>query len=86
MSAAPVAYPWPLQLNSGDAESRQVTMWRGFCAKNCKAFVDLFPAVFAAKAANPDWYERFFITVDVHYSTAGNAPLYHAFAPHLLGR
>lgn len=81
-----VVYPWPLQLSRGDAESRQVTLWRDFCAKNCKAFVDLFPAVFAAKAANPDWYERFFITGDVHYSAAGNSLLYRALAPHLLGR
>jgi hypothetical protein len=61
-------------------------MWRDFCIKNYKAFVALFPAVFAAKAADPDWYERIFIGGDVHDSVAGNALLYRALAPYLLGR
>jgi hypothetical protein len=68
-----VVYPWPQQLAHGNRDSRQVSLWRGFCRNRCKAFIDLFPAFFAAKEANTDWYERLFIFGDVHYSQAGNA-------------
>jgi hypothetical protein len=78
-------YPWPVQLARNDRDSRQVRLWRDFCVRNkCNAFIDLFPAVFAAKDAHPDWYERYFIFGDDHYSAGGNHLLFHAIAPHLL--
>jgi hypothetical protein len=77
-------YPWPVQLDRNDRDSRQVKLWRDFCEKNCKAFIDLFPAVFAAKDAHADWYERYFFFGDDHYSADGNRILFQALEPHLL--
>jgi hypothetical protein len=67
-----VVYPWAQQLAQGDRDSRQVALWRDFCAGRCKAFINLFPAFFAAADADKDWYEHLFILGDDHYSAEGN--------------
>ena len=78
-------YPWPIQVQRNDIDSSQIKIWRDFCRDNhCKAFIDLFPDVMAAKNAHPDWYERYFFYGDDHYSAEGNHLLFHALAPHLL--
>src|SRR6202012_1742093 len=52
-----VVYPSPIQLYMNDRDSRQAKIWRDFCVKNCKHFVDTFPAFFAYKDSHPDsWY------------------------------
>jgi hypothetical protein len=79
-----VVYPWAQQLAQGDRDSRQVALWREFCAGRCKAFINLFPAFFAATEADRDWYERLFILGDDHYSAAGNRFLFLEIARHLL--
>jgi hypothetical protein len=79
-------YPWPHQIIHNDRESRQVTLWREFCEKNCKAFINLFPPVFAERDAHSDWYERIFIQGDSHYSPAGNRLLFRELAKHLLSQ
>lgn len=79
-----VVYPWPFQLIHGDRHSRQVEIWRDFCAKHCNRFIDLFPAVFAEKDTRSDWYEYIFIPGDFHYSAAGNRILFRELAKHLL--
>lgn len=79
-----VVYPWPLQLAENDRNSRQAAIWRGFCARNCKAFIDLFPPFFAEKDAHADWYKRLFIYGDAHFSAAGNALVFREVAKHLL--
>jgi hypothetical protein len=56
-------------------ETADMLQWQEFCAKNCKEFINLFPAFFAEKDAHPDWYERLFNRVDVHFSAGGN--MYH---------
>ena len=81
-----VVYPWPTQLAHDDRESRQVKIWREFCAKNCKAFVDLFPALFAQKDAHPDWYQRLFIDGDFHFNAAGNRLIYEEVVKQLVPR
>jgi hypothetical protein len=53
-----VVYPWAQQIAQGDRDSRQVALWRGFCEKRCKTFIDLFPVFFAASEADKNWYER----------------------------
>jgi len=73
-------YPQPLQLSLNDRNSRQVTIWQDFCARNCKTFINLFPAFFAFKDAHPDWYPRLFIKGDVHFSEEGNALVYQEVA------
>ncbi len=81
-----VVYPWPLQLELNDRTSRQSAIWREFCAKNCKSFIDLFPLFFAFKDAHADWYERLFIQGDFHYSAEGNRLMFSGVAEQLLSR
>ncbi len=77
-------YPWPYQLIYNDRDSRQVAIWRDFCAKNCKAFINLFPVMFAERDARSDWYEHNFIPGDSHYSPEGNRLLFKELAKELL--
>ena len=79
-----VVYPWPMQLEHDDRESRQVAIWRDFCAKNCKAFVDLFPAFFAEKDADSGWTKRLFIDGDVHFAVEGNRLMFRELERRLL--
>jgi hypothetical protein len=78
-----VVYPWPVELARNDRDSRQVSLWRTFCAANCKAFIDASPAFFADARAHADWYERLFIKGDNHYSAAGNRVLFDVVKGHL---
>jgi hypothetical protein len=73
-----VVYPWPAQLAYDTVESRQVRIWREWCAGKCKRFISLFPAFFAVKDQCPRsqpgcWYLDYFIFGDVHFNAAGNA-------------
>jgi len=77
-------YPWAPQLAHDDRDSRQVAIWRDFCAENCKGFIDLFPAFFAEKDAHEDWYRRLFIASDIHFSAAGNRLIFREVAKRLL--
>ena len=79
-----VVYPWAQQLAQDDRDSRQVRIWRDFCATRCKAFIDLFPAYFAIADRDKNWYEKYFIIGDDHYSVAGNRMLYEELAKRLL--
>jgi lysophospholipase L1-like esterase len=78
-----VVYPWPVQLAHDDRDSRHAAIWRKFCVKNCKAFINLFPAFFAAKDAHADWYELFFINGDVHFSAKGHALVFRELSKNL---
>jgi hypothetical protein len=77
-------YPWPVQLARNDVDSRQVKMWRDFCATSCKQFIDIMPAFFAEKQQHADWYERLYIPGDVHYSAGGNRLMFRELATRLL--
>jgi hypothetical protein len=77
-------YPWPVQLARNDVDSRQVNMWRDFCATNCKQFINIMPAFFAEKQRHADWYERLYIPGDIHYSADGNSVMFRELATHLL--
>jgi hypothetical protein len=79
-----VIYPWPTQLANEDRESRQVKIWRDFCAQNCKRFINLFPAFFTEKDAHQDWYERLFNEGDVHFSAEGDKLMFRELSKHLL--
>jgi hypothetical protein len=79
-----VVYPWPALLAAYDPDNLQVTMWREFCAQNCKKFIDLFPAFNAEKQAHADWYERLFISGDFHFSAGGNRLMFRELAKQLL--
>ena len=78
-------YPWPASLAFDDRDSRQVAIWRQFCAVNkCKSFINLFPVFFAEKDAHPDWYRRYYFYGDFHFNAAGNRLIYETLAKHLL--
>ena len=79
-----VVYPWAQQIAQGDRDSRQVALWRDFCPGRCKAFINLFPAFFAAADADKDWYEHLYILGDDHFSAAGNRFMFRELAKHLL--
>ena len=79
-----VVYPWAPQLAQSGGDSRQVSLWRDFCAGRCKTFVNLFPVFFEATKADKDWYEHLFILGDDHFSAAGNRFMFQAIAKHLL--
>jgi hypothetical protein len=67
-----VVYPWAQQIAQGDRDSRQVSIWRDFCATRCKAFINLFPVFFAAAEADRNWYEHLYILGDDHFNKNGN--------------
>ena len=79
-----VVYPWPAQLALGDRDSRQVSLWREFCATNCKAFIDLLPVFFGEAQRHADWYERLYVPGDFHYSAEGHRVMFDALARQLL--
>jgi hypothetical protein len=73
-----VVYPYAPQLLHDTVDSRQVRVWREWCAGRCKRFITVFPEFFAAKDACPRlqpgcWYLDYFIFGDSHYNAAGNA-------------
>lgn len=73
-----VVYPWPAQIAHDTIDSKQVLMWRDWCAGKCKSFISIFPAFFAVKNQCPQhhpgcWYLNEFIFGDEHYTVAGNA-------------
>ena len=73
-----VVYPWPAQIAHDTIDSKQVLMWRDWCAGKCKSFISVFPAFFAVKSQCPKgqpgcWYLSEFIFGDEHYNAAGNA-------------
>jgi hypothetical protein len=79
-----VVYPWPVELAAADRNSRQIALWKEFCARNCKGFINLFPSFFAAKDIHDDWYERYFIAGDYHYSPQGHRLMFGELAKNLL--
>jgi lysophospholipase L1-like esterase len=58
--------------------------WRAFCVKNCRAFINLFPAFLAEKDVHKDWYDRLFIDGDVHFSAGGHSLMFRDLAKRLL--
>lgn len=83
-----VVYPWPAQVAHDSVDSRQVTMWRDWCAGKCARFITVFPEFLAVKEACPAnqagcWYMKDFIFGDEHYSRAGNAIVADAVAKSL---
>lgn len=79
-----VVYPWARQIMDGSRDSRQVALWQDFCERrHCKAFVNLFPAFFAAAGADKDWYEHLYNVGDNHFSAAGNEMMFREIAKRL---
>ena len=79
-----VVYPWAQQIAQNDRDSKQVRLWREFCPGHCKAFIDLFPPIFAASDADKDWYEHLYIVGDDHFSAQGNRMMFEELKKRLL--
>jgi hypothetical protein len=65
-------YPWPQQLLYDSENSRQVKIWRDWCAGKCKRFFNHFPAFFRYKEKDPDFVRNLFIWGDMHYKPRGH--------------
>ena len=79
-----VIFPRPPQIAHNDRSNRQTDMYRDFCARNCKLFINLFPLFFDAASAHPDWQARYFIPGDYHFNAEGNRLMFQGLARHLL--
>jgi hypothetical protein len=71
-------YPWPVSLVQDHPGRRWDTIWRNFCATNCRRFIDIFPDFVAAKNAHTDWYERYYVVGDFHFSEVGHRVVFEA--------
>lgn len=66
-------YPWPDQLDYDTVDSRQVRIWRDWCARRtCARFIDHFADFFAFRRDHADWRERLFMPSDIHFTRAGS--------------
>jgi hypothetical protein len=79
-----VVFPRPPQIAHGDRSNRQIDMYRDFCARNCKVFINLFPFFFEAATAHPDWHARYFMARDYHFNAEGNRLMFQGLAKYLL--
>ena len=66
-------YPWPAQLLYDTAESKQVLIWREFCASRCKNFYSSFDSFFALQKIMPtaQIIDEYFIKGDNHHNRKG---------------
>ena len=80
-----VVYPWPAQLIYDNVDSREVRIWREWCAGKCKRFVTIFPEFFAIRDQCPKlqpgcWYLKDWTFGDIHLSANGNVVVADAVA------
>jgi hypothetical protein len=71
-------YPWPVSLVQDDPGKRWAAIWQNFCVTNCRRFINIFPDFVAAKNAHADWYERYYIVGDFHFSEVGHSVVFEA--------
>ena len=71
-------YPWPDQILHRDLDSRQVRIWKEWCAANKVGFQDLFPEFIDSRDPQ-EVIDRYFIPGDVHHNAAGHALMAKAF-------
>jgi lysophospholipase L1-like esterase len=77
-------FPRPPQIAHNDRTNRHIDMYRDFCARNCRVFIDLFPLFLETAGAHPDWQARYFIPGDYHFSAEGNRLMFQGLVRHLL--
>lgn len=67
-------YPWPGQLLYDVEESKQVKIWRDFCANKCANFYNSFPTLFkeAQSTSNYATISRNYFYGDMHFNEQGN--------------
>lgn len=80
-----VVYPSPYQVLVNELESRHVSFWKRFCAREGVELLNLFPAFVDPLRAPLETYARYFIPDDVHWSEAGHAFVAELVADTVLG-
>lgn len=67
-------YPWPGQILYDVEESKQVKIWRDFCAGKCANFYNSFPTFFglAGSSGKEDVIKNYFFYDDMHFNERGN--------------
>lgn len=67
-------YPWPSQILYDTAESRQVKIWRDFCAGKCRNFYNSFPTFFdlIASSGKKEVLGQYYFFGDMHFNESGN--------------
>jgi hypothetical protein len=76
-------YPWPDQVARGDLDSKQVQVWRDWCARRTARFLDCFPPFIAGDGSPQDKIRRHYILGDVHWNEAGHRLMAQALIAHL---
>jgi hypothetical protein len=67
-------YPWPSQILYDVEESRQVKIWKDFCADKCSNFYNSFPTFFdlVNSASKKEVIGNNFFYGDMHFNENGN--------------
>ena len=67
-------YPWPAQILFDNVDSKQVSIWRNFCDKNCYHFFNLFDFFHAKKnqLGADELIKQAYFFADVHFNEEGN--------------
>ncbi len=67
-------YPWPGQILYDTEESKQVKIWRDFCAGKCTNFYNSFPTFFklVEGTSKKEVIGHYYLNGDMHFNEAGN--------------
>lgn len=67
-------YPWPGQILYDVEESKQVKIWRDFCASKCTNFYNSFPTFFllTKSSSQKDVIGNYYFYGDMHFNEHGN--------------
>ena len=79
-----VVYPWIDQILRRDLDSRQVQIWREWCAANGAGFINCFPAFIGREADPMDTVYECFIRGDNHFNETGHKIMAEKLLEHLL--
>mgnify|MGYP001243530767 CR=1 FL=1 len=71
-------YPIPGQILHDVETSKQVEIWRNFCIKKCKNFINLFPIFFEEKSklSDMDIVKKYYLKHDVHFNELGHEKIF----------
>lgn len=74
-------YPWPAQIKYGTAQMDWETYVKDMCKKlSCSGVINTFPVFRKIAEQDSMWYEKNFVTGDVHFNTLGNSVVFGEIA------
>ena len=78
ISLSVAVYPHPGQIIYDQKDSKQVKIWKNFCANKCKYFINYFPIFFnELDSSKPKKIiDKYYIKNDIHFNYAGNLIIY----------